>query len=760
MKQSLRILLLEDLEYDQGEIISALDCPALNLNLFRSNELNGCLAALGNFSPDLVLASFSGPESAGCQVFSFLKDLPDPAVFIGITSIEFEQESIKLLEDGAADCLFRDRLTRLPFAIRRAMETKRLQKQEKNALNSILKKGQRIGQLLQNVPSAVALLTGPDHVIQFANSFYQQLTGKEEIVNKPLREVYTAPEHQFIIQIADQAYKNGETFIDKEVFIELEQGLNGDPQLTSLYINFTMQPLLDVHGIVESLLIFGIDVTEQVLARKETERVYQEIDKLFDAVNEGFFLRDIRKDKYIQLSAGCPKIYGYTIAEFEENSNLWYEVILEEDRHIAHRDSELLLKGEQVKSQYRILHKDKGLRWIEVKAVPTFVDGELITVDGVVSDITSLKIVDETLKKSEANLQTLLDHTDAAYILTDHQLKIVSYSRKASEIAEFRGFPKPFEGTHVFNYFVEQKKSKLEKIVEEVRSGKTVSYEIKVNEKNGVEKWYAMKWIGINDAAQNNWGFILSIRDITRRKKLADQQNQITSELIRRNKDLEQFTYVVSHNLRAPVANIIGLSELMHSMGLDKSGSPELLEGLRTSVRNLDTVIKDLNYILQSKKDAPESIKEPVDLRILVEEIKQSISHLVEKEQMTFEYDMEVSEAYTVRGYIHSIFYNLILNSLKYRSPNHPPCLMIKTYQTGKLLNLIFKDNGKGIDMNKYGNQLFGLYKRFDTDVEGKGMGLFMVKTQIEDLGGSIQVQSEPEKGTTFHIVLPINIPG
>ncbi|MNQ96533.1 Sensor protein ZraS [compost metagenome] len=198
----------------------------------------------------------------------------------------------------------------------------------------------------------------------------------------------------------------------------------------------------------------------------------------------------------------------------------------------------------------------------------------------------------------------------------------------------------------------------------------------------------------------------------------------------------------------------------MYSMGLDKSGSPELLAGLRTSVKNLDTVIKDLNYILQSKKEAPDSIKESVDLRVLVEEIKQSISHLVKKEQMTFEYDMEIYKTYTVRGYLYSIFYNLILNSLKYRSLNHAPCLMIKTYQTGKLLNLIFKDNGKGIDMDKYGNQLFGLYKRFDTDVEGKGMGLFMVKTQIEDLGGSVQVQSEPEKGTTFHIVLPINTQG
>lgn len=872
MKNILRILLLEDPERDTGEVVAALRCSGTEVNLLVVHVLEAYLEALNEFSPDLILASFSGAESIGHQAFRLVKALDQQIIFMGISSVEFEDEGLKLLEAGATDYFLRDRLARLPFAMLQALEKARLKAQETHQL-----------QLLQKIPSAVAIVIGPEHTFQFTNSFYQQLCGKEAALGKRLSEVFTDPEHQFILHVADQVYKSGETFVDKEVFVHLDEGIGGNPLLTSLYINFTVQALRSNKGAIEGLLIFGIDVTEQVLSRKETERVNQEIDKLFGAVNEGFYLKDIVHNKYIQLSAGCPKIYGYTIREFHENPDLWYEVIYPEDRYIVEQDDVLLQKGEQVKSQYRITHKDQSMRWLEVRALPNLVDGALISVEGVVSDITqrkfseekirlaeaglseaqkmaqignwnydlireeltwsdglkeiywgdesmvpanqyfenlvhpddrlrleyevsklkrtgknmktsfriinskgkvkiltgenrieldkegkpirlygilqdvtSLKIAEETLKKSEANLRTLLNHTDAAYILVDHQLRIVSYSHLAHEIAEFRGHATPFEGSHIFDYFVEQKRSKLEKIIEEVTNGKNISYEIKVKERDGQRKWYAIKWVGVNDNEHKNWGFILSIKDITQVKILADQQNLITSELIRRNKDLEQFTYVVSHNLRAPVANIIGLSELMNTAGLDQRSSAELMHGLQTSIKNLDTVIKDLNYVLQVKKDAPGRIKEPVDIQVLVDEIKQSINHLVVQEQMVFDCDLEVHQAYTVRGYLYNIFYNLILNSLKYHRPGFPPSLHIKAYLTGKHLNLIFKDNGKGIDLGKYGAQLFGLYKRFDLEVEGKGMGLFMVKTQIEDLGGSIQVESEPEKGTTFHIILPV----
>ena len=113
----------------------------------------------------------------------------------------------------------------------------------------------------------------------------------------------------------------------------------------------------------------------------------------------------------------------------------------------------------------------------------------------------------------------------------------------------------------------------------------------------------------------------------------------------------------------------------------------------------------------------------------------------------------EVDEMLTVKSYLHSIFYNLISNSLKYHQPGIPPEIEIRSHKLGNKIELLFKDNGMGIDMKAKGAQVFGLYKRFHSvSAEGKGMGLYMVKTQVESLGGKISIESGVNAGTTFKI--------
>lgn len=111
----------------------------------------------------------------------------------------------------------------------------------------------------------------------------------------------------------------------------------------------------------------------------------------------------------------------------------------------------------------------------------------------------------------------------------------------------------------------------------------------------------------------------------------------------------------------------------------------------------------------------------------------------------------------TVKSYLYSIFYNLILNSIKFRRPGIPPVIEISAKTRGEFIILGFKDNGLGIDLSAKEDQIFNLYKRFHHHVEGKGMGLFMVRTQVEMLGGKISLQSKINAGTTFTIVLKEN---
>jgi PAS domain S-box-containing protein len=244
------------------------------------------------------------------------------------------------------------------------------------------------------------------------------------------------------------------------------------------------------------------------------------------------------------------------------------------------------------------------------------------------------------------------------------------------------------------------------------------------------------------------------LQDVTALQSAEKERDRITAELVKRNRALEQFTYVISHNLRAPVANIIALIEILDQSYSDLEGI-DLIDRMSRSVANLDAVITDLNLILQVKQQQ-NSAREEIDFDNIISSIRLSIGNLIVQENVQFEIDFScASSIVAVRSYLYSIFYNLTLNSIKYRNPTLSPVIKITCSQEDGILIIKFQDNGKGIDLAKNGQQLFGLYKRFDSTIDGKGMGLFMVKSQVEDLGGTIEVESELFLGTTFIIRLP-----
>ncbi len=232
-----------------------------------------------------------------------------------------------------------------------------------------------------------------------------------------------------------------------------------------------------------------------------------------------------------------------------------------------------------------------------------------------------------------------------------------------------------------------------------------------------------------------------------------EQKEKMTTDLIQRNKDLEQFAYIISHNLRAPVANIIGLSYRLQQTGLPDELRSQIGAGLSTSVTKLDEVIRDLNDILKIRQKVDES-KQLIQLAKFVSDIHLSIEKMIENEKAVIVWNFtEAEEIVAIKSYLHSIFYNLISNSLKYRQLKEPPIIKITSRKENGKIVLLFEDNGIGIDLSTAGEHVFGLYKRFHTDrAEGKGMGLYMVKTQVESMGGKISVSSEVNVGTEFRI--------
>lgn len=354
----------------------------------------------------------------------------------------------------------------------------------------------------------------------------------------------------------------------------------------------------------------------------------------------------------------------------------------------------------------------------------------------------------------------LLDKIGQAVIAVDDE-GIINYWNKAATTI-YGWLPEDMIGTQVLDQAsVNTAAPQALEIIEMLKSGETWSGELIVSRKDGTEFPALVNSTPIYDTNQNFKGYIAVSSDNTERKKadiklreLNKNLRNYTRELVAANKGLEQFTFIVSHNLRAPVANIIGLGDLLKEETYPAEAKEKFQKELLENTKRLDNVVQDLNTILHVKTEL-NAEKTNVRLDKLVSSIKGGISNMIQENNVEVKTNFkEVPVIETVQTYLHSIFYNLISNSIKYRHPERKPELYIESKREENKTILTFRDNGLGFDVSKRGDQVFGLYKRFHHHIEGKGMGLFMVKTQVELLGGKISVDSVINKGSEFKIEL------
>ncbi len=386
--------------------------------------------------------------------------------------------------------------------------------------------------------------------------------------------------------------------------------------------------------------------------------------------------------------------------------------------------------------------------WVRKIGRPTFVDGKCVRINGSMQDISNIKNSELKALKASEEKQTILESIGDAFFTVDNDWTVTYWNQHAEKLLESN--KERVLGENFWKVFPDAVGTKFHTCYHKAaREQMIVDFEEYFERVN--------KWFDVT-AYPSKGGLSVYFRDVTERKeselKIVELNKNLkayTEELVSANKGLEQFSYIISHNLRAPVANIMGLGELLkedYPLEVKTQFQDELL----SNVERLDSIIKDLNNILQVKVDMSEK-KEPIVLSELVESVQSGIGQVIQKENVQIITNFsEVPYINSIKTYLHSIFYNLIFNSIKYRRPEVSPVIEITSEEKSGNVCITFKDNGMGIDLSKKGNQIFGLYKRFHHHVEGKGMGLFMVKTQVELLGGEIQVTSEENKGTQFTI--------
>jgi signal transduction histidine kinase len=178
-----------------------------------------------------------------------------------------------------------------------------------------------------------------------------------------------------------------------------------------------------------------------------------------------------------------------------------------------------------------------------------------------------------------------------------------------------------------------------------------------------------------------------------------------------------------------------------------------LLEGFKKSTLKLNETLQDLIQTLIIKENT-KSEKVLVNFHDIFEQITQSIKNLLEEEKVNLKVDFsEAPEAILIKPYIESIFLNLITNSIKYARPTIDANIQIKSFKERNKVILEFKDNGMGMDLDKIKDRIFGLYQKFHLNIDSKGIGLYLVKSHVNAMNGSIEVNSKVNEGTIFKII-------
>ncbi len=503
---------------------------------------------------------------------------------------------------------------------------------------------------------------------------------------------------------------------------------------------------------------FALDVFEKERARakseKDTAHSQLRLKQAQSIAHVGSWEFQFSAERALWSDEHC-KIYGLAPEDNMHTLDSWLSFIHPDDKEAviqAISNPDASFRNSSI--NHRIIRRDGSVRHIYAHSQFEFTEaGEQIGLYGVSHDITESKEAQESLVQSEANLRMIIDLIPQSIFVKDFDGRYVFVNKT---FASLHGMtPKELVNkSHLEPITVKEEAQAILKQDQEVMlTGVTkVIPEMPFTNTKGETRIYYTVKVPYKPARKNLIGVLGIANDITEEKRVEVERAKMIADIMQRNKDLQQFSYIVSHNLRAPVANILGITEVIQFLDPLDEEMKNMTESLAISTRKLDTVIKDLNLILQIRRAVNEN-REIVYFADLVEDIKKGIENIARIPEITIVTNFSgIEKMFCLKSYIYSIFFNLISNSIKYRRPGVQTLIEIESEIREDKTCLVFRDNGLGINLEKNSSMLFGLYKRFHQHVEGKGIGLYMVKTQVEALGGTIKVSSELNKGTEFII--------
>ena len=445
-------------------------------------------------------------------------------------------------------------------------------------------------------------------------------------------------------------------------------------------------------------------------------------------------------------------LLGYQPGEIPAKIETFYDLLHNDDKVLVSRALNAHLKHKApYRVEARLRSKENGYKYFECTGKAIFENGKPVRMAGCNMDINERKVLENKLAVNEYLLSEAGRLARLGGWEYDFEKNENIWSKMVYDIYELP-YDYDLSFDDPYTYFLPPYDELLRKAVEQtVKHGIIWDLELQLLTAKGQLIWVR----SYGEPVFNNAGGVYKLRgvfmDIEKYKTNELALNRSIELVTQNNLQLKNFTHLLSHNIRNHANNIAMLTALMDDSTLDEDNA-DMLQKIEKVSQGLSATLDDLAEAI--KVQETELIADNLNFSEVLDSVLAVLEHDLQANSVTVTRDLWTEKVQFPRLYLESIVMNLVTNAVKYRKPDVPPVINLRTY-TDHNDCVVFEcqDNGLGIDLEIHGKKLFGLYKTFHEGKNSHGVGLFLTKTQIESQGGHIMVDSEPNQGSTFKVV-------
>ncbi|MBS1502671.1 MAG: PAS domain-containing protein [Bacteroidetes bacterium] len=455
----------------------------------------------------------------------------------------------------------------------------------------------------------------------------------------------------------------------------------------------------------------------------------------------------------VKWSPGFYTVLGYEAGEIPSSYDYFFENLLYYEDKPAFLRSINKHAGDAPETiQIRLLTKKSGYRWFESTA-KRWDDNGQPKITGSLTDVHDHKLLQLQSTRNDFLFKETIKIAKVGGWEIDVRSMSLALSREAYDILELQESVK-ITIEEMVSFFEPDYRAAFSKAIDNItKYSQPFDLELLFRTARNNVIWLRAKGLAVID----DFGHCVTVRCIFQnidyvKKKELEVQNAVNL-MSDQNKRLQNFAYIVSHNLRSHTGNLEFMVNLFEQME-ENDDRKEIFNHIRSISNSLNTTIEHLSEIVKIQAEIGKERKQ-LDFEATLKTVLLALESNIKSSGARIEYDFSLCpDVYYISAYLESIFQNLITNAIKYRHPERKPVIKVRSAKIRHHVYLYFEDNGVGIDLEKHGDAVFGMYKTFHNHPDAKGIGLFMTRNQIEALGGTIDVDSTVNVGTKFTIKL------